>query len=88
MSLVIPKPKSNPKPEKKQLGTMIRADLDREIELLATKADMTKQSVVEAALQLLVHVAKWGIPDDLGLLLQQRDPELLERLARLRKAAG
>ncbi len=71
---------------KKKLGTLIPASLDMRIEIMAARADVTKQSLIEHALRLMVVVAEWGVPDDLGELLQARDPELLDYLAELHKA--
>lgn len=39
-----------------------------------------RAALARAGLRLVLHLAKMGVPDDLGYMLQSRDPELLREL--------
>ncbi|MEM0490312.1 MAG: hypothetical protein QXH73_03750 [Ignisphaera sp.] len=57
-----------------------------EIKKLATLSDKPAGRIAEVGLKLLLIIAKTGVPDDLGALLQVHDPELLSTLRELYEA--
>lgn len=70
--------------EKVFVGVYIPRDLDRRVERVAVELDTSKSRLVELGLRVLLAVLESsGIPDDLGYLLRERDPEALAHLTLL-----
>jgi len=71
---------------KVKASTMIDKSLWAEIKKMATLSDKPAGRIAEAGLKLLLIIAKTGVPDDLGALLQVHDTELLNTLRELHEA--
>ncbi|MEM0235272.1 hypothetical protein [Thermofilum sp.] len=71
---------------KVKASTMIDKSLWAEIKKLATLSDKPAGRIAEVGLKLLLIIAKTGVPDDLGALLQVQDTELLNTLRELHEA--
>ena len=70
--------------KRKTIGVKLRDELVKELKILCATKDLKLYEVHEAALELLIELAKHGaIPDDLGYMLQSRNPGLLGKLERI-----
>lgn len=73
---------------KAKATALVDKSLWAEVKKLATLSGKPASRISEAGLELVLIIAKAGIPDDLGELLAKHDPELLETLRDLHEAWG
>ncbi|MEM1930274.1 MAG: hypothetical protein QXH81_09910 [Thermofilaceae archaeon] len=71
---------------KAKASVQVERALWAEVKKLATLAHLPASRVAETGLKLAVIIARAGLPDDLGALLQVHDTELLNTLRELHEA--
>jgi len=71
---------------KAKVTALVDKSVWAEAKKLATLSGKPASRISEAGLKLVLIIAKAGIPDDLGALLTQHDPELVETLRALHEA--
>ncbi len=65
---------------RKVVGFRLNPELHKELKHLAVDSGKDVSELAELAIRLLLVLSVAGIPQDLALSLQRRDPALLEKL--------
>ena len=77
------KPNSKPKPQVKTTLVIDRETWSK-VKAEATRLDMNTNDLVVLATELLLELIGAGrIPDDLGYMLERRNPKLLNKLSEI-----
>jgi hypothetical protein len=80
---------TQPKPEEKiKTSLVVREELWKKVRKLAIDVNRDASDLVELSLRVLLAIVEAGtVPDDLGEVLSRYDPEALEELRKVVKAA-